>query len=397
MADVAQQRSTGKNLVVFCDGTDDQFGQDNTNVVKLLSSAVRQADSQVAFYDPGVGTFPAPGAWTPIAQWWTKLLGEMVGYGLTQNVATCYDFLMRNYVDGDRIYIFGFSRGAYTARVLAALIHACGLLRTYNPNLTTYAINLFRAEAIGAKKKNDRDEARTQQFVPLRLPMCDHFKAVFSVEPTVHFIGVWDTVASVGSIFNPFKLPFTHWNPSVLNVRHAISIDERRKFFRPNLWSEHQDGCAVKQIWFAGVHGDVGGGYPESQSGLAKIALRWMMQEAQACGLELDLERQRAILGRGSNEVPPNPYGPMHDELKKPMWKFAQWIPRRMSRRNPATHRYESYWNFSPVQQPRLIEAGSVIHSSVFERIARPDMHYEPPNLPAYAYDENGHRHPPAT
>lgn len=398
MSEEAPPYNTGKNLLVFCDGTNNEFSQDNTNVVRLLSSAVRLTDRQIAFYDPGVGTFPAPGAWTPFAKLVTKLLGSAVGYGLTDNVATCYDFLMRNYKDGDKIFIFGFSRGAYTARVLAALIHVCGLLRTYNPNLTTYAMDLFRKEAVKAKKKNDREEAQTGKLQPLELPICEEFKKVFSISPKVHFIGVWDTVSSVGSIYNPFKLPYTRWNPSVLNVRHAISVDERRKFFRPNLWSNDQEGADVKQIWFAGAHADIGGGYPEAQSGLAKITLAWMMEEASKFGLDIDEERRKDLLGESAtdpSQVKPDPYAVMHNELKKLLWKIAQWVPRKMWRRNPENQRFEPYWNFSPRQQPRYIEPGSTIHSSVFQRMDDPEMFYGPSNMPSYAYDETGQRYPP--
>lgn len=384
-----------KNLVVFCDGTNNEFGENNTNVIHLLSAATRRSERQVVFYDPGVGTFPAPGAITPLAKRITKLLGSAVGFGLTQNVGVCYEFLMQQYRPGDRIYLFGFSRGAYTARVLAALLHVCGLLRTNNPNLATYAMELFRAEAVRAKRRNDKEEARTGTYQPLRLPVCDNFKEVFSSAPPVHFLGLWDTVSSVGSIYNPFKLPYTRWNPSVRTVRHAISIDERRKFFRTNLWSTSPQDTDVKQVWFAGVHADVGGGYPEAESGLAKIALEWMMDEAAACGLEIDEARRDELLpapGTSTTTSSPDPLAPMHDELDHWYWKLLQWIPRRVWRRDPVTHRFVPHWRLTPRQMPRHIESGSSIHSSVFERM-RGDPGYRPANLPDDLVDENGERH----
>jgi uncharacterized protein (DUF2235 family) len=382
-----------KNLVVFCDGTNDEFGVNNTNVIRLLSAAVHRSERQVVFYDPGVGTFPAPGALTPAAKRVTKLLGSAIGYGLTQNVGVCYDFLMQHYRTGDRIYLFGFSRGAYTARVLAALLHVCGLLRTNNPNLATYAMNLFRAEAVRAKKRNDKAESKSGTYQPLLLPLCEKFRSVFSSAPPVHFLGLWDTVSSVGSIYNPFKLPYTRWNPSVQTVRHAVSIDERRKFFRSNLWSSSKQVTDVRQVWFAGVHGDIGGGYPESESGLAKIALAWMMAEAEQYDLLIDPQRIALVLpSSGAAPGPvtaPDPLAPMHDEVDKPGWKLAQWVPRRVWRREPGNGRFKPHWSLSPKQKPRFIPNGAMVHSSVFQRIAG-DPHYRPRNLPESMVDETG-------
>ena len=142
----------GKNLVVCCDGTDNEFGEDNTNVVRLLSLALKQDEQQVVFYEPGLGTFPAPGAITPLQKMITKKMGSAFGFGWTKNLAVCYEFLVEHYNPGDRIYLFGFSRGAYTARALAALIHVCGLMQTKNANLVPYAIKLFESEASKAKK-----------------------------------------------------------------------------------------------------------------------------------------------------------------------------------------------------------------------------------------------------
>lgn len=384
--------SAPRNLVVCCDGTNNEFGENNTNVIRLLSAAVRHPDRQLLFYDPGVGTFPAPGALTPLAKRVTRLLGSAAGYGLTRNVGLCYDFLMQHYRPGDRIFLFGFSRGAYTARVLAALLHVCGLLRTRNANLATYAMQMFCAEAVRAKKRNDDAEARSGKWQPLRLPVCEHFREVFSTTPPVHFLGVWDTVSSVGSIYNPFKLPYTRWNPSVRTVRHAISIDERRKFFRTNLWSRSVQATDVRQVWFAGVHADVGGGYPEPQAGLSKIALAWLLDEAAEAGLAIDARRRTELLpasGTDAGEAAADPLAPMHDELRKPLWKLAQWIPRRYWRRHPGTHRFVERWRLSPRALPRFIDDGAMVHSSVFERIAG-DPGYRPPNLPLAMVDEHG-------
>ena len=374
----------GKNLVVCCDGTDNEFGENNTNVVRLLSLALKQDERQIVFYEPGLGTFPAAGAWTPLQQKLTKLLGSAFGFGLSHNIAVCYDFLVSNYRPGDRIYLFGFSRGSYTARVLAALIHVCGLMRTKNANLAPYVFKLFRKEATKAKKKNDKAERRTGKKLPLELPVCDEFKRVFSVEAPIHFIGVWDTVSSVGTIFDPFKLPYTRWNPSVEAVRHAISIDEKRKFFRTNLWSSSQQSTDVSQVWFAGVHADVGGGYPEAQSGLAKIALAWMLEEAAPAGLRIDEASLPTVFPEPDAHAglaPPDPAAPMHDELDHWYWRLLQWVPRRYWARDPESGQFRRHWNFSPRAMPRFIPPDADIHPSVCER-KREVGDYDPVNLP---------------
>jgi uncharacterized protein (DUF2235 family) len=382
----------GKNLVVCCDGTDNEFGEDNTNVVRLFSVALKDPQKQLTFYDPGLGTFPATGAWTPIARWVTKQLGSGFGYGLSQNIADAYGFLVDNYTAGDRIYLFGFSRGAYTVRAVAALIHVCGLVQSQNRNLITYAIDLFKGEASRAKKKADLEEKRTGRKQPLVLPVCAEFKRVFSVSPGIHFLGVWDTVSSVGSIYDPFSLPYTRWNPSVRTVRHAVSIDEQRKFFRTNLWSTSSAETDVKQVWFAGVHADVGGGYPEAQSGLAKITFAWMLEEAITAQLQVDATKLPYVLPVGNVSPGPAPadaLGVKHDELDRLWWKILQCVPRRRWSLDQTTDTYAWKWNFSIKPAPRRIEAGSLIHRTVFERIERHES-YQPANLPAVVHNDEG-------
>jgi len=375
----------GKNLVVCCDGTDNEFGEDNTNVVRLLSLTLKQNAEQLVFYEPGLGTFPAPGAVSPLQKWLTKKLGSAFGYGLTQNMAVCYEFLVEHYKRGDRIYLFGFSRGAYTARALAALIHVCGLMHTKNHNLVPYAIKLFESEASKAKKINEKEELLTGKKQPLKLAVCDEFKRVFCVTPDIHFLGVWDTVSSVGSIFDPYNLPHTRWNPSVKTVRHAISIDEMRKFFRTNLWStSKKQRTNVKQVWFAGVHADIGGGYAENESGLAKITLKWMLDEAKTAGLLIDETQLPTVFPTETSESkqsPPDPCAKMHNELEKWFWKMMQWVPRRYWLRDEETGKYTRHWDCSSDPLMRPIPEDADIHPTVFERMEKlPD--YNPKNLP---------------
>jgi uncharacterized protein (DUF2235 family) len=165
---------------------------------------------------------------------------------------------------GSQVFLFGFSRGAYTVRILAAMLHQLGLLPRGSYNLVPYAIRLFKSIRHGI---TDGPENYWK--------LCNEFRWTFArcVEGNdqrhfpVHFIGLWDTVASVGWILDPPRFPFSAGNPSISHVRHALAIDERRRFFRDNpmLQKPHQ---VFKEYWFPGVHADVGGGYPEAEGGL---------------------------------------------------------------------------------------------------------------------------------
>ena len=394
MSEERQVGAKSKNIVICCDGTDNEFRCENTNVLKLFSVALKRAGVQVVFYDPGVGTFSATASLTPLAKWMTKKMGSAFGYGISRNIADTYEFLIENYVWNDKIFLFGFSRGAYAVRALSALIHSCGLLHRQNRNLIPYAIELFKGEFAKVAKELDKQEKRTGSRPPLELPLCKGFAKEFSVYPKIHFLGLWDTVTSVGSVYNPLRLPFTRWNPSVKTVRHAISIDERRKFFRQNLWSRSND-IDVKQVWFAGVHADVGGGYPEVESGLAKITLNWMLTEAKNADFLVDEVKLPQVLppdDTNTQPVPANPIGPIHDELQKWGWKLAQWIPRRYDMRGP-NGKFVKHCRFSPKQQPRYIEDESRIHHTVLERMLQIPT-YRPANLPSHALDENGDNFP---
>jgi len=150
------------------------------------------------------------------------------------------------------------------------------------------------------------------------------------------FVGVWDTVSSVGWIENPLRLPYVSDNPDIQFARHAVSIDERRAFFRNNLWRPGTDPAYphgpkdLKQVWFPGVHCDVGGGYRGDESGLAKIALEWMLEEAEAHKLLVDPVRKDEVLGRtkGSTYACPDANGRAHESLKG-AWNLAELVPKR--------------------------------------------------------------------
>jgi uncharacterized protein (DUF2235 family) len=361
-----------KNIVLCCDGTANEFARDKTNVVKLFYTLTNDPARQVTYYHPGLGTMEPAGALTTVARAVTKLLGRAIGYGLASDIRDAYVFLMNTFEPGDRVFLFGFSRGAYTVRSLASVIHMYGLIRPGNDPLVPYAIRMLAAindrppaPGGGADSGNAAPDADPGGIFGLARDFCATFS---STECKPWFVGIWDTVSSVGWIHHPLKLPFTADNPDIEIGRHAVSIDERRAFFRTNLWMPKappaQSGPKdLKQVWFPGVHCDVGGGYPESESGLSKIALEWMLCEARTKGLLLDEDRVALVLGkRGRGYVAPDAAAMMHESLKG-AWRLAEFVPKRHY--DWTTHRWRHRMNLF---RRRTIPAKSLVHESAFER-----------------------------
>jgi len=353
-----------KNIVICCDGTANEFAKNLTNVVKLYSTLVNSPDAQVTYYHPGLGTMEPEGALTTFSRKWTKLLGMAIGYGLANDIRDAYVFLMRNYAPGDRLFLFGFSRGAYTAKAICSLLKLYGLLRRDNDALVPYATRLMMGVDRAKPGDQSKHEALNQYFGLAR-----DFKLTLASECKPWFVGVWDTVSSVGWIENPLKLPYISNNPDIQIGRHAVAMDERRAFFRSHLWRRPEDPDAdsgpknVKQVWFPGVHCDVGGGYAEPQSGLSKCALDWMLEEAKQAGLLVDEAKVAEVLGQGnSKHAPPDPNAQMHESLKG-WWNLAELVPKR--RYDPITgetHRRMNLWS------RRRIREGSLVHESAFQR-----------------------------
>jgi uncharacterized protein (DUF2235 family) len=192
---------------------------------------------------------------------------------------------------------------------------------------------------------------------------------------------VWDTVASVGWIYNPVQFPFTRAtkNPDLNIVRHAVSIDERRAFYRPSLFGKPHDARQdVMEAWFAGVHSDVGGSYPESESQLSKIALRWMLCEAERAGLKLDPDHKADILDRRPPYVAPDPSTKNQHESLHGLWWLAELWPKIVSRQ---THQGAWYKTIRVnLGRRRFILPGSLLHESVEQRLN--STAYKPSNLP---------------
>jgi uncharacterized protein (DUF2235 family) len=366
-----------KNLVICCDGTNNQFGRENTNVVRLVQALNRDPARQRMYYDPGVGTLPEPGWVTWIGKLVSDVCGLAFGAGLLWKVQEAYAFLMELWEPGDQVFCFGFSRGAYTVRVLAGLLHELGLLSRGNDNLIPYVTRLFKT----ARKDNPLAPAAEPKSAYWQLR--DEFRRTFArkVHPEqsdddrrfpVRFVGLWDTVSSVGWVWDPAKFPFSTHNPGIQTVRHAVSVDERRWFFRQNLM-QPVNGQDVIQLWFPGVHCDVGGGYPPSGGGLWRNAFQWLVGEARGAGLLIDAQRLDAVLNQ-PQPAPSAPWSePQHESLNLAWWP-AEFFP-KLCRAPGATLPLPRLG----LGRHRFIPDGQLLHRSTLLRLRETD--YAPPNI----------------
>jgi uncharacterized protein (DUF2235 family) len=326
-----------KRIVICSDGTWNRPDQKYpTNVVKLarsISPVAQDELPQVVFYDEGVGTGPGLDRW----------LGGATGRGLEKNIQDCYRSLMDNYEEGDEVFFFGFSRGAYTVRSTVGLIRKVGLLNKIHADRFPQAYRIYR-------KRDPTPDT----------PEAIDFRQRFSREIGIKFLGVWDTVGALGIplrglrflTMRRHRFHDVRLSRIVKNAYHALAIDERRGPFKPAVWeSADNPGQVVEQVWFAGVHSDVGGGYAES--GLSDVAFTWMKQKAQECGLSFDEE----YLGR---TIRPDGLGPSHSS-KTGLYRLTPGIWRRLGEQPPteAAHpcAVERHKSHQPPYRPRnLVE-----------------------------------------
>jgi uncharacterized protein (DUF2235 family) len=276
------------NLVVCLDGTWNRPDAEHpTNVVKLARNLVNDFKTQTVYYDPGVGT----------GSKLDQLVGGATGLGIKENLEQAYRFLVENYSQGDRIFLFGFSRGSYTARSLGGLIYKCGLLKRECSGELERALGCY----IDSRHPDTRNITT--------------FRDKHSATQQVFFIGVWDTVGALGVPAGFIGKKLSQWrnefhdtkiNPLVGHAYHAVALDERREAFEPTLWSQSDKASSaqiLEQVWFPGVHSDVGGGYEDSS--LSDLALAWMQGKAKAAGLAFKQKPYYVPNG--------NPLGPIHD------------------------------------------------------------------------------------
>lgn len=488
-----------KNIVIFSDGTGQSGGllpdENRSNVYKLFRAARVCPDTsinpaeQMAFYDVGLGS-KAAGSNIKIG-WWRRLyniLGSATGLGITQNIIDCYAAIIRVWEPDDRIYLIGFSRGAYTVRCLGAALALCGVptrggpgqpLRRDSASALVIARKAIKeVYQFGASKKGD-------PFKRVRIELAarfrqDHASAALDnvTLPNAfpYFIGVWDTVATlglttrralwlaagfistvgiiaiVGDLLRAWFVPGerfdaeTYWwtftqvcsvaalaglvaylrtyvkfttksglpwyktlhvtgwrmefydtslNPNVQHARHALAIDENRKDFDRVAWtdggvivSEQKKNDAnyirLKQLWFAGVHSDVGGSYPENEARLSDIALEWMITEAQALPEPLMVDTSVLHLWPAAD-------GPQHDERKNTVAGWPGWFVRLLTSTG-VWKREELGWE----PQVRHVPADAPLHPTVLERLNLPEvLHYDvsEPYRPQSLQNHNEARH----
>ncbi len=274
-----------KRIVICADGTWNRPEKDlkkdtATNVLRLARSIKPVASDgapQQVFYDWGIGSYH------------DKVSGGATGKGLHKNIMDDYRYVVQNYAPGDELYLFGFSRGAYTIRSLCGLINNVGIVKRADARLIQSAFDHY-------KKPGKKYAPRGEASVAFRRA---HSHSVAKIK----FVGVWDTVGAMGipiSFLGLFgdKDEFydTKIGPNIECARHALAIDEQRSDFEPTVWVPQQD-MDIRQVWFAGAHSDVGGGYQRDKDGslLADHPLGWMMKEAKSVGLTFESHLSRSL------------------------------------------------------------------------------------------------------
>jgi uncharacterized protein (DUF2235 family) len=346
-----------KRIVVCCDGTwnEPETIEDDrkvpTNVLKTVRAVMPRDEEngveQVVFYDQGVGTGALGGL--------DRIIGGGTGYGISRNIRDCYNFLANNYALGDDIFLFGFSRGAYTVRSLSGMLATVGLLTKNDLRYVPEAYAYYHSEP----------EERPQS--PFYALLQDLERTV----PKIRFVGVWDTVGAlgvptpvlgtvqkwVGKVWKQFKVGFHSCSlvDAVENAYQALAIDERRGPFRPAIWDQRSGQTNVQQVWFAGVHSNIGGGYPDR--GLSDLAFTWMVNRAKECGLVMN-EHYLAT------RVTADALGKLEDSYG-------------------TGYKVLEYVNVKPYVRPigQNLKLGEMIHESVVRRVRESMPPYRPRNL----------------
>jgi uncharacterized protein (DUF2235 family) len=380
-----------KNIAIFADGTGNSAAKFNkTNVWRLyraLETNTSQARLQLGYYHDGVGT----SSFRPLA-----LLGGAFGWGLKRNLLDMYNFICRNYVQGDQIFLFGFSRGSFTVRILTGFIAVEGLVAyTGDADLGYHARDAYRSY----RRRFDQTRGLVDPLRNLRDGIIRILRRLtkrpayaqirqHNHRPRVAFVGVFDTVAAYGMPIAeltrgidryvwPLSMPNYELSDKVDAACHALSLDDERDTFHPLLWDEisshHPD--RIKQVWFAGVHSDVGGGYPDDTA--SYIPLAWMLREAAGAGLRFAptaVEKICRIAGY---------IGPLHDS-RRGLAGYYRYQPRKIG-----AYLHSSDPTTLIMQDPTLRKRGgrprlrlANIHQSVIDRIATGNDSYAPLVLP---------------
>ncbi|KAK7050987.1 hypothetical protein VNI00_005099 [Paramarasmius palmivorus] len=351
--------SAGRNLVVCIDGTSNQFSKKNTNIVELYSRLVKD-QNQVTFYNSGIGTYATP-SWRSFA-YYKKVIGHKldlaIAWRFERILLDAYRWLSERYKDGDKIFLFGFSRGAYQARVLSAMIEKVGLIHEGNEDQIPFAYELYCASSDTSMPKQSQD-----------MDMAARFKKTFSRKDVkVHFVGAWDTVSAIGLVKSDQNLPLTTLGMKhVCYFRHALALHERRVKFLPEyayggVGPLPHDCCGAmphtKEVWFAGTHSDIGGGNTENiKLNTNGPSLRWMITEARKAGL--------CIESFSGNWATIERTGEINESLTIPWWPL-EFLPLKRLQYNRDHDETASFTYWPHLGCRRDIANGQLIHNTVY-------------------------------
>jgi len=387
-----------KVIAVFADGTGNSAAKlFKTNVWRLYD-ALDTSDPgtsgnirQIAYYHDGVGT----SSFKPLA-----IVGGAFGWGLKRNVLDLYTFICRNYEANDQICAFGFSRGAFTVRLLAGLVAEQGLVEnTSESDLKTYARDAYRQFRRKFKQtgglvellRNIRDGLITLwRRITRNRTYAEQREAHPNHMPNVEFLGVWDTVAAYGMPIAeitrgiddwiwPLSMPNYQLSDKVMRARHALALDDERDTFHPLIWDESNETTnRIQQVWFAGMHSDVGGGYPDDS--LAYVTLDWMLNEAATPDPRSQFQLRFQTNAVAEIKRIMNANGALHDS-RRGVGAYYRYQPRKLSARlNPPDRTTMLMQDPDPETRPFLKTVK--IHDSVFRRIQDCTDCYAPVVLP---------------
>ncbi|KAK7682428.1 hypothetical protein QCA50_014633 [Cerrena zonata] len=345
-----------RNLVVCIDGTSSKFGDHNTNVINFYN-LLHKNDKQKTFYNSGIGTYATP-TWKTLSHW-RKVVNSLLDLAFAIRFETivldAYRWLSEHYQEGDRIFLLGFSRGAYQVRVLAAMIHKVGLIHAGNTAQIPFAFEIY------ASIKTEVDDMRG-------LLRAQKFRQTFSRTVQVHFVGVWDTVSAIGIIHGK-PLPFTTTGmTNVCLFRHALALDERRVKFIPEYYYPNDEAQLpdIKEVWFVGCHGDIGGGIvsgPQEHRHYDE-PLRWMYYEAIKAGILLGIPLPNRDWITNSLDTRATRF---HESLKG-LWKALEYMPIVPKHKR---QRKGIFRSFHLCDGRKIIE-GQKIHASVLRILREP-------------------------
>jgi uncharacterized protein (DUF2235 family) len=353
---------TPLRTVVMCfDGTGNEISKPHTNVYRIFQAS--DVPGVLRFYHPGVNTLVNASALYKGAKFSSWVRDSATGGSIRIAFLAGYQFLIDNAHDGDDIYIFGFSRGSFAARMLAGAVKMFGIPKPEHACVLPYIWQAYIGAAL-------RPGAGKDESI---FPYAGRIKRDFGrhVNFRFRFLGVWDTVASFGSIVAFKALPFTRHNEDIHIVRHAVSVDEHRSVFDLNKIETITTQQDVKQVWFAGCHCDIGGGHAMEEAGLAMISFDWMIEEAKLNGLTFD----PATLSHFAKECASDPGAKFHESMD-PMYGFIEFLPIRKYDFEAKGEKFHAPHLF----QRRIIDPNDTIHPTVYERMEKVPG-YRPKNV----------------